>query len=415
MSRAIRLAVASGKGGTGKTTVATNLAVVLAETGIRTAYADCDVEEPNGHLFLRPTIHATHDVTIPVPEVDETRCTLCGACGAACRYSAIVTLPNQVRIFPRLCHGCGGCTLACPTGAIRETPRVTGAAEEGVAGQVLFVGGKLNVGEAMAPPVVRAVLEAAPDVDTLVLDAPPGTSCPAIASVRTADVVLLVTEPTPFGLSDLRLAVQMVRELDLPFGVAVNRAGAGDRAVYEYCAAEGISVLLEIPNDRRIAQAYSRGQLCSDVMVELKPRWLELYTRLRDLVRTHRPRSVARPAIIPPDDAGGETLASELTVLGRKRRELDELVVNKADLNPYVADAIDAEASRWGMRVLGRVRYDEAVTAAQVSQRTVVEQGDSPASLEIRALWTRVRAAMATRVSARAGGPLAPTSERVMR
>jgi MinD superfamily P-loop ATPase len=634
MSRAIRIAIASGKGGTGKTTVATNLAVVLAETGIRTAYADCDVEEPNGHLFLRPTLHATHDVTIPVPEVDETRCTLCGACGAACRYSAIVTLPNQVLTFPRLCHGCGGCTLACPTGAIRETPRVTGAVEEGVAGQVLFVAGKLNIGEAMAPPVVRAVLEAAPGVDTLVLDAPPGTSCPVIASVRTADVVLLVTEPTPFGLSDLRLAVQMVRELGLPFGVAVNRAGAGDRAVYEYCAAEGISVLLEIPNDRRIAQAYSRGQLCSDVMVELKPRWLELHTRLRELVRTHRPRSVARPAIVPPDDAGGETPASELVVLGRKRRDLDELVVisgkggtgktsivasfvvlaqraamadcdvdapdlhlvlgptvrqrrpfsggqravidpalcagcercvhlcrfgaigasaastydgyevdalscegcgvcvdqcpehaaalvatsngewylsetrhgpmvharlgiaqensgklvslvrreakaaaeagqsellvcdgspgigcpviasisgarmvlvvteptlsglhdlrrvaelcgqlnvqaavciNKADLNPDVADAIDAEASRWGMRVLGRVRYDEAVTTAQVSQRAVVEQGDSPASLEIRALWTRVRAAMATRVSARAGGPLAPSSERVMR
>jgi MinD superfamily P-loop ATPase len=200
MSGGLRIAIASGKGGTGKTTIATNLAVVLAKAGVRTTYVDCDVEEPNGHLFLKPVILSTRQVSIPVPAVDESRCTFCGACGKACRYSAIVALPAKVLTFAKLCHGCGGCTLACTEGAIREVPRVTGVVEQGVAGQVTFLQGKLDVGEAMSPPVIRAVLAAAPTEGTVVIDAPPGTSCPVIASVKSADVVLLVTEPTPFGL-----------------------------------------------------------------------------------------------------------------------------------------------------------------------------------------------------------------------
>jgi MinD superfamily P-loop ATPase len=240
MSRALRVAVASGKGGTGKTTIATSLVAALAGSGARAAYVDCDVEEPNGQLFLRPAIHATRKVSIPVPEVDETRCNLCGACGSACRHSAIVALPKKTLTFPELCHGCGGCAAACAEGAIREVPRVTGVVEEGTAGGAIFVQGRLDVGEAMAPPVIRAVLAAAPGDGTVVIDAPPGTSCPVIESVKTADVVLLVTEPTPFGLNDLRLSVEMVRELGLPFGVAVNRAGIGDSAVLEYCADERI-------------------------------------------------------------------------------------------------------------------------------------------------------------------------------
>jgi MinD superfamily P-loop ATPase len=178
MSGPIRIAIASGKGGTGKTTIATNLAVVLAETGQHVAYVDCDVEEPNGHLFLNPVIKKTQEVSIPVPEVDTARCTLCGACGRACRYSAILMLPKEVLTFTKLCHGCGGCALACAEGAIREVPRVTGIVEYGVSGQVTFVHGKLNVGEAMAPPVIRAVLDAAPKNATLVLDAPPGNVVP---------------------------------------------------------------------------------------------------------------------------------------------------------------------------------------------------------------------------------------------
>jgi len=325
MKGPIRIAVASGKGGTGKTTIATNLAVALAESGARTAYVDCDVEEPNGHLFLKPTIQTTCPVSIPVPEIDQTRCNLCGDCGKVCRYSAILALPQKVLTFPKLCHGCGGCTLACAPGAIREVPRVTGVVQEGRAGQMTFLQGKLDVGEAMAPPVICAVLAAAPTEGTTVIDAPPGTSCPVIVSVKTADVVLLVTEPTPFGLNDLKLAVEMVRELGVRFGVAVNRTGTGDRAVFEYCTSERIPVLLEIPNERRIAHAYSRGELCVDAMPELKPLFAELYEKLRALTQTEVPSPARRFAPVA-EPTGQDRLPSVLTQL-KKKKEIGELVV----------------------------------------------------------------------------------------
>ena len=325
MSRPIRIAVASGKGGTGKTTVATNLVVAMAETGMPMAYVDCDVEEPNGHLFLTPTIRTTREVSVPVPEIDPTRCTLCGACGKACRYSAIVALPKKVLTFPKLCHGCGGCTLACTEGAIREVPRIAGVVEEGTAGQVVFLRGMLNVGEAMAPPVIRAVLTSAPKDCTVVVDAPPGTSCPVIESVKTADVVLLVTEPTPFGLNDLKLAVEMVRELGVPFGVAVNRVGIGDRAVFEYCTSERIPVLLEIPNDREIARAYSRGELAVTARPDLKPGLVALYEKLRELADTETLKLTGKRV---PDSVGlpeSDNLPSEIVRLGRN--DPRELVV----------------------------------------------------------------------------------------
>lgn len=327
MRRPVRIAVASGKGGTGKTTIATNLAVALAEGGERVAYVDCDVEEPNGHIFLKPTIEQRREVSIPVPEVDQTRCTLCGACGTACRYSAILVLPKKVLTFPKLCHGCGGCTLACPEGAIREVPRATGVVEQGVAGQVIFLHGMLNIGEAMAPPVIRAVLEEAPSDCTAVLDAPPGTSCPVIESVKTADVVLLVTEPTPFGLNDLKLAVEMLRALGLPFGVAINRAGIGDHAVFGYCAEERIPVLLEIPNDLAIARAYSRGELAVTALPRLKPLFVNLYERLGELARTKRDASTRRPGERPVGAPGrGDGLPSEILQIGRPN-DVHELVV----------------------------------------------------------------------------------------
>lgn len=328
MSRTLRIAVASGKGGTGKTTIATNLAVTWAETGARTAYVDCDVEEPNGHIFLRPTIRTTREVTTPVPEVDETRCTLCGACGKACRYSAILALPNEVLTFPNLCHGCGGCTLACTEGAIREVPRVTGIVEEGTAGQVTFLHGKLDVGEAMAPPVIRAVLAAAPTDGTIVIDAPPGTSCPVIESVKTADVVLLVTEPTPFGLNDLKLAVEMVRALGMPFGVAVNRAGTGDDAVFEYCAAERIPVLLALPNDRAIARAYSRGELAVTARPELRSLFVGLCEKLGALAlaeRLKRAGKRAAPFAVAPVP---DMLPSERVQHGQKNGLQDLVVIS---------------------------------------------------------------------------------------
>jgi MinD superfamily P-loop ATPase len=260
------IAVASGKGGTGKTTVAANLARVAAGNGSGVTYLDCDVEEPNGHIFLKPAITSEHTVFIPVPVVDADGCSACGRCAAICRFSAIAVLGRRVVTFPNLCHGCGGCVRVCPTGAITEIPRAVGAVETGDADGIRFVQGRMDIGEAMAPPVIRAVKTKLPEEGLAVMDSPPGTSCPVIQTVRGADYVLLVTEPTPFGLHDLTLAVEMLRALSQPFGVVVNRAGSGDSRVHDYCRAERIELLAEIPDDRRVAEAYSRGSLAVDAV-----------------------------------------------------------------------------------------------------------------------------------------------------
>ena len=227
----MRVAVASGKGGTGKTTVAVNLACVLADNGQTVQYLDCDVEEPNGHIFLKPPITATEVVGVPVPVVDEAKCTGCRKCAEVCQYHAIAVLQKAL-VFPELCHSCGGCALVCPTGAIREKDRPIGVVDTGWAlrtdsGQadgIAFVQGRLNVGEPVAPPLIRAVKKLAIADGVAIMDAPPGTSCPVVTTVRDADYVLLVTEPTPFGLNDLRLAVEMIRHLDLRHGVVINRS-----------------------------------------------------------------------------------------------------------------------------------------------------------------------------------------------
>ncbi len=272
----MKIAVASGKGGTGKTTVATNLAYVASRSGQRVAYLDCDVEEPNGHIFLKPEITHRVPVSTVVPQVDEAKCTLCGKCGEICQYSAIVCLPKKVLTFPELCHACGACSLVCFDNAITEVPRELGVLEIGQAASVEFVQGTLNVGEAKSPPVIKAVTAGAPQVDLVIMDAPPGTSCPVIESIRKCDLVLLVTEPTPFGLNDLKLAVEMVRVLGLPFGVLINRADVGNRAVRVYCSKERIRLLAEIPDDRRIAEAYSRGEMVCEVLADYQPLFVQL-------------------------------------------------------------------------------------------------------------------------------------------
>ena len=272
----MKIAVASGKGGTGKTTIATNLAMTLSGNGRKVAYLDCDVEEPNGHIFLRPEIEKTESVGVPVPEVDREACSACGLCGEICNYSAIVLVGDKVLTFPELCHGCGGCALVCPDKAIREVPRETGVVEEGRAGNIHFVHGRLRVGEAMSPPLIRAVKQKTPKAGIALFDAPPGTSCPVIESVKGADFVLLVTEPTPFGLHDLGLAVEMLWELQLRFGVIINRSDVGDDRVLDYCGREEIPVLLEIPDDRRLAEAYSRGEMA----VQAAPEYLQHFSNL---------------------------------------------------------------------------------------------------------------------------------------
>lgn len=258
-----RIAIASGKGGTGKTTVATNLVVQAAQSGVRVVYGDCDVEEPNGHLFLRPEILTSESFSLEVPAVVKERCNGCGRCGEVCVYSAIVVINKQVLTFPELCHSCGGCWLACPEQAIEQGKREIGVVETGNAFEAVgFVQGRLRIGEAMAPPLIRAVKQKAPPEASLqIFDAPPGTSCPVIQTVQDADYVLLVTEPTPFGLHDLTLAVEMLRELKKKFGVVINRSDVGNQDVRDYCTKESIELLAEIPDDRKVAEAYARGEI----------------------------------------------------------------------------------------------------------------------------------------------------------
>ncbi|MFH0878243.1 MAG: ATP-binding protein [Lentisphaerota bacterium] len=257
------VAMASGKGGTGKTTIAVNLAAVLAEQGERVQYLDCDVEEPNGHIFLKPVIKKSADAGVPVPVIDKNKCTACGQCAEACEYNAIAILKRAL-VFPELCHGCGGCRLVCPTGAIQEQPRTIGVVETGRAGKICFGQGRLHVGEPMSPPLIRAVKQTRMDGAITILDAPPGTSCPVVATVRDAGYVILVTEPTPFGLNDLCLAVELMRQLNRDFGVVINRAGMGNDAVRSFCLKEQIPILIEIPDDRKVAEAYSQGKMMTD-------------------------------------------------------------------------------------------------------------------------------------------------------
>jgi MinD superfamily P-loop ATPase len=260
----VRIIIASGKGGTGKTTLAVNLAVALAgEESI--GLLDCDVEEPNCHLYLRPTFDLNKSVGVLIPVIDEKACTGCGLCARACEFHALLALPGVPLLLPELCHSCGVCSSVCPEEAIVDGEREIGLVGAGEVSGLYFRWGRLNVGEARSTPVIRAVkdLTAAPQFDMVIIDASPGVACPAVETLRGADFAVLVTEPTPFGLHDLKLAVQTAQEMDIPCGVVVNRAGIGDSGVNDYCVAEKIPILLEIPDNRLIAEACSRGEVFS--------------------------------------------------------------------------------------------------------------------------------------------------------
>ncbi|MBL7081534.1 MAG: ATP-binding protein [Candidatus Omnitrophica bacterium] len=276
------ISVASGKGGTGKTTVATNLALSI-ENNIQ--FLDCDVEEPNAHIFLTPRIKEKYPVSIPIPQIDLSKCNFCGRCAQICAYNALAVLKDKVLVFPELCHGCGACSYLCPQGAIKETNKVIGYVEAGQRGNIEFIHGLLNIGEAMAPPLIRAVKKKAQEQRsmplTTVIDVPPGTSCPVIESVKNSDFCILVTEPTPFGLNDLMLAVQTLKELKIPFGVVINRSDLGDKGVDDYCRKEQIPVLLRIPFKKEIASAYSKGIPLVEALPQYKSEFKHLFATIK--------------------------------------------------------------------------------------------------------------------------------------
>ena len=276
------ISIASGKGGTGKTTVATNLALSIPG---HVQLLDCDVEAPNAHLFLNPEIHHTEQVLAPVPRIDLEKCTFCKKCMEICQYGAIAVLKKDVMVFDNLCHSCGGCFEICPENAVMEQPRSLGILEAGTSGNIEMAQGKLEIGQVMVPPIIKQVRSRTDQNAVTIIDAPPGTSCPVIAALNRADVAVLVTEPTPFGLHDLKLAVETVRVLGIPHGIVINRAGMGNDGVNQYARENNIPILMEIPFDRRIAQVYSRGGMLVEEIPELKEKFETLYSEIKRLMK----------------------------------------------------------------------------------------------------------------------------------
>ena len=283
MSSVLTIAVASGKGGTGKTTVAVNIAYTAARLGEKVRYLDCDVEEPNGHIFLKPDITSSGKVSVEVPIVDLDKCTGCGECSRICQFGAIVCLgENNVLTFEQLCHSCGGCIRICPADAIKAGALEIGQIESGRSGEIEFVGGRLKIGSVRTPSMIKEVKKRIQPDRLTIIDVAPGTSCPVVETLKDSDFVLLVTEPTPFGLNDLKLAVELVRKMCLPLAVVINRFDIGNKDTEEYCEVENIDVIMRLPDDRRIAEAYSTGLVIMDALSEYKQQFSKLYEYVKN-------------------------------------------------------------------------------------------------------------------------------------
>ncbi|MBZ2176040.1 ATP-binding protein [Schnuerera sp. xch1] len=256
----MNIVVLSGKGGTGKTTVSTNLSLLLNAN-----YIDCDVEEPNGFIFLNPEKINEKQVKVEIPKIDDDKCILCGNCVKTCKFNALAKGKDKIILFEKLCHSCGACELVCPTGAIEYMKRVTGVVEEGIKGSMLLKRGILNIGEPMAVPILKELLSDIPKKGINLLDSPPGTSCNVVNTLQYADRAVLVTEPTAFGLHDLKMAVELVQSLNVPFGLIINKYDKNNEYLKKYIEEEKINVLGYIPFRRDIAENYSKGQTLLDI------------------------------------------------------------------------------------------------------------------------------------------------------
>lgn len=273
--------IASGKGGTGKTSVAVNMALSVGKV----QFFDCDVEEPNAYLLIKPEINKTQVVNVFVPVVNEKLCNLCGKCADFCQYNALFASTDKVLVFPDLCHSCGGCALVCPAGAIREKPTRIGTLTYASRGDIELVYGELDVQRPMSVPIIAEIKQQIIRDKHVILDSPPGTSCPVIQTIQGSDFCVLVTEPTPFGLHDLKIIVQVLEKMTVPFGVVVNRAGIGDKKVYEFCDEKDIPILLEIPYDEQIAKLYSQGIPFSQEMPDWKTEFQKLFKTIERLAK----------------------------------------------------------------------------------------------------------------------------------
>jgi MinD superfamily P-loop ATPase len=274
------VSVASGKGGTGKTSVAVNMALSVGNVQL----LDCDVEEPNAYLLLNPEMNRKESVYTLIPKVDRELCNTCGECTKFCKFNAIFVASEKILVFPDLCSSCGGCAMVCPRKAITWEKHKIGTLNFGATDGVDLVYGELEVGKPMAVPVIKAVKKQIKEGKNVILDSPPGTSCPFVETVRDSDFCILVTEPTPFGLHDLKIAVEVLRKIGVLFGVVINRAGIGNKKVYDYCEKENIRILLEIPYERRIAELYSKGIPFSLEMPEWADKFQGLFSKIEELV-----------------------------------------------------------------------------------------------------------------------------------